>query len=318
MLVMTLGKYARRKAPLVLTAIASANQFGSLAIAPYSPMAVAQSALVNVNQFGSNAIALVPAPRSIEITAIANVNQFGAHEIGGGESVPPAIAQTTPMNDNQFGAQEIELVPPPNSAAVFVNAGSRGSQGFGSSVSPGLPSSRITGNLLIGVVAAAVAGGSRTFSWPAGWNVIDDNTSTGTNASVAWRVVDGTESSVTVTWTGGNTSADAHIYQYSGNLSSGPIGDHDKNVVNTGSTTWSAPSIDTVAANSHVVAIIVGNTSTAPTQPSGWSIEASGDNGQATTYVVAKDVASPGSSGAISTSKGNTAYATFVFEIRAN
>ena len=321
MLLMTIGRFRRRTDLLGARAILNVNQFGAFAISEYFPQLIAHTTHTNVNQFGGHAIALVPETQVIATTALANVNQFGSHEISIGEPVSIAIAQETLVNSNQFGSQEIALIPPPNSAAAFVNRGTHATQAFGASVAPAYPASLATGNILIGVVACAVAGGARAFTWPAGWNVIEDHAGNGTNCSVAYRIVDGSEgSSITITWTGGNTSAGARMFQYHGNLPSSPLGNHTEANSDTATTTWALGSINASAVNSLMIAVLAGNTSLTVTQPSGWSQDSViASEGQAHIYVCSKTVAASGDpSGAISTSKANVAHASCVFEIKAN
>lgn len=208
-------------------------------------------------------------------------------------------------------------------APAFVNSGAHATQAFGSSVSPSYPASLVTGNVVIGMVACAVAGGSRTFTWPAGWNVIEDHAGSAMNFSVAWRIVDGSEgSSITINWAGGNTSGAARLVQYTGNLPSSPVGNHTEGNSDTTTTTWAVGPINASAANSLMIAVLAANTSlTAPTQPSGWDIDVAiaGTEGHARFYVVSKTVASNGaSSGAISTAKANVAHASAMFELKAN
>lgn len=120
------------------------------------------------------------------------------------------------------------------STPTFVNHGGRLAGGFSPTIEPNMPASLVTGNLLIAVVGAGIAGGDRTFTFPAGWTKLpeldyNDPTGSDQNMAVAYHIVDGTEGSVLVIGiAGGNTDVDALVLQYTGNTTIDPVPQYKK------------------------------------------------------------------------------------------
>src|SRR5262245_3130673 len=188
----------------------------------------------------------------------------------------------------------------------FVNQGTRVSQSFGATITPPLPASITTGNLLLAIVSGFVAGGARDYTWPAGWTEILKHESTGSNTTIAYRIATGSDSAPTVTWTGGNTSADGKILQYTGNLASAlAIGANSASFSNAATTTWTQSSVVTTTNNARVLAIYTGSGfGDTVSQPTGFDAADTNTGNEATIAVFGKDMAtSGGSSPAISQSK---------------
>ncbi|PPC98351.1 MAG: hypothetical protein CTY35_05365 [Methylotenera sp.] len=134
------------------------------------------------------------------------------------------------------------------------------------SISVPLPTSLVNNNLLIGAVFSGSV--ATTHIWPAGWTVIDNSTSGSYTRSVAYRIVDGTESSPSVSWSTGSANARALCLQYSGILATYPVGD-SASKINTTKTNTSDP-ITTEGINSSVIYINLPGDLPVLTTPSGW------------------------------------------------
>jgi hypothetical protein len=96
---------------------------------------------------------------------------------------------------------------------AYANVGTRSSVGSGTSVTPALPGSRVNGNILICIVG--VSGTSNHSVSGSGWQALGSQyTPSGATfrASLWWRVVDGSEGSPTVSWTG-SAGHGAQIFQ---------------------------------------------------------------------------------------------------------
>jgi len=152
-------------------------------------------------------------------------------------------------------------------AIAYVNAGATAVGGGVTSVSVPLPASRVNGNLLIAVVSS----GSylTTHVWPADWNVLDNTSVNYHTRSVAWRVVDGTESAPNVSWSTGAANARVVCFQYSGVLSDEPIGDYTSKSNST--STHTSNSIVSIGINSAAIYLDVSENSSTLTNPSGWT-----------------------------------------------
>jgi hypothetical protein len=141
----------------------------------------------------------------------------------------------------------------------FVNAGTRGSQSYGTTVSPALPASRVNGNLLVAVFYSGASG--KVPVWPAGWTAID-----GDNSKVsfyyAYRIVDGSETAPAITWTG-NTSAHAYILQFTGTVpNAGAIGNFIRNQSASLSNLMTCPALATSAPNSLILMLLCNSNTT--------------------------------------------------------
>jgi hypothetical protein len=157
------------------------------------------------------------------------------------------------------------------SGPTFVNNGVGGNQNFGTSVSLPLPASLVVGNVLIGVVYAGANGSGAGYTWPAGWTEIDHLDIASYSFTYAYHVVTGGDSAPTVTWTPSNAGA-GHIRQYTGALTTGPIGNKNQN--HGASTTATNAGITTTVDNSLVVdmELLTNNHTTTP-PPAGYTNE---------------------------------------------
>ncbi len=139
-----------------------------------------------------------------------------------------------------------------------VNAGNDVTAGSVTSIVPTLPGSRVNGNLLIAECVVNASGKTIAVTGGGGGWVIGDSANTNISAAWAWRVIDGTESAPTLSWTGA-ASAQAIVIQWQG-VAATPIG----NFAQTQSIGASATSttITSTADNSVVHDIVL--TSFAP------------------------------------------------------
>jgi len=135
---------------------------------------------------------------------------------------------------------------PPQFVAVQTNTGTTGT-----SLTINVPAGNV-GDLLLLAVSAA---GSSTINTPAGWNLVDGGLCNGSVCYLAVfsRIATGTETSVTVTWTGNEASAGG-IIRYRGVNTLTPI---NVSGFSTGrSTTPTAPSVTTTVGSTRVVRIM--------------------------------------------------------------
>ena len=136
----------------------------------------------------------------------------------------------------------------------FVNASSLASQNAVTNLTLNLPSSRTTGNLLIGFVTI---GNNTAVTWPAGWTPIDSSI-VDMSMSYAYCYVTGSETAPNLTWNGSQENARGIIVQYAGTAASSPIGATNKHQdFSVGAVTMTDAGITTTAANSTVG--ILGN-----------------------------------------------------------
>ncbi len=191
-------------------------------------------------------------------------------------------------------------------AIAYVNAGSAQNLSADSgSTSIALPSSRTNGNLLVAVLSSSF---NNAQTWPADWNVVYSAWNTTNYISIAWRIVDGTEASPSVTWPTTSGKSVRHVcFQYSGTLTDEPIGDFTFSTGNTSPHTSSQ--IETIGKDSSAIYIDVAPNGTTLTAPSGWTQNyANGDTGNAFSVgnkqltggagTLSGDISSTGSAGA--------------------
>jgi hypothetical protein len=159
------------------------------------------------------------------------------------------------------------LVNPPGGAKnpTFANAGAFSAK-TATSVTPTLPGSRVTGNLLISW--CRVANGSSTLSLATtGWTVFSNVASGGSTVAVAYAYVTGTETAPV--WTASASSTlQSWTMQYSNTAPSNPIGA----IQNIGGTTAGGISpigpLTTTQPFSNVASMIMSDQTTAfPTTP---------------------------------------------------
>lgn len=148
---------------------------------------------------------------------------------------------------------------------AYVNTGAVTSVGSVTSASVNLPASRTVGNLLIAYVSTSLS--ACTHTWPSGWTVLD-HTNDGTyTTSIAWRIVDGTETSPTVTLSG-SQYAQAKMWQYSGVIAAA-IGSYSENVGTTSPHTCNE--IVTTGQDSAIIYLDLCTSAGTLTTPSGYT-----------------------------------------------
>lgn len=113
-------------------------------------------------------------------------------------------------------------------APSHVNEGTVTSTAFGSSLTPALPASITTGNLLLAVGWGATAPSALNSNIASGWTKLGDFiTATGSDfISIWWRIATGSDSAPTMTL-GANSSWAAIVYQFTGVYASDPFGNYD-------------------------------------------------------------------------------------------
>lgn len=141
----------------------------------------------------------------------------------------------------------------------FVNISARTDVGSDTSMTVTLPTSLISGNLLIGAITV---GSTRNPVWPAGWTAIGAG-------FVAWHICTGpSDTAPTVTWTGA-VAAHAYCMQWTGNSTT--VGNSSDNQAVSGTPATTA-AITTSRNSSLCAAIIASNgCATAPSLPSGFT-----------------------------------------------
>src|SRR5215472_11429531 len=145
---------------------------------------------------------------------------------------------------------------------TFVNVGAGSGSGSTTSLTPPMPASLVTNNLLIAYCEVLAAGVTITLCGT-GWSSFITNFSTGMSAMVAFAVF-GSQTAPTFSWTGAH-AANSQIMQYTGNLTSGPLG---ASLAATGTTLpYSSSGITTTANNSTVVALVGLGANTAVNLP---------------------------------------------------
>jgi hypothetical protein len=136
------------------------------------------------------------------------------------------------------------------------------------SVTPTLPSNRVTGNLLLAHLS--LTGQPASVTWPAGWTAIETwhSTAGGNNqtGSRAWRYVTGSETAPAITWSGGSSYYGmARVDQYTNVDQTNPIGAYSHGSANSAAITSAA--IYTTRANSLVTNYVDLGAYSAPTIP---------------------------------------------------
>lgn len=153
-------------------------------------------------------------------------------------------------------------------AIALVTVGAISSSGSAAALAPALPASRVNNNILISVVSANATG--KTFALGgAGWTAGDSINTGNLSAAWAWRLVDGTETSPSWSWTGA-AACESLVTQFSGNQTTTPIGNINKATANS-STTSTIASITTTANNSVILGTILISANAAVGLPVGWT-----------------------------------------------
>lgn len=199
---------------------------------------------------------------------------------------------------------------------AFANFGSTSTGSGLNSRSPGLPTGRSNGDLLIGY---SVVRNSDSHTWTGtGWTKIDEVTQGAFTISLAYCVVNGSESAPTVSWT---TAASAYlrIARWTGTANESPFsGSHGHNAGN--GATHSKTGVTTTRADSRVIYLDFAAINTHLDTPSGWTENNDTSNALAATNVAigGKDIASSGSaSGDISVTGGNADWVMWQIELRS-
>jgi hypothetical protein len=206
----------------------------------------------------------------------------------------------------------------------YVNAGTRANSSGATSLTPALPASRTTGNLLI-----AIVGSKNNFthtSSSAGWTKYDQRNS-GTGWTVSLWVyrrtqggVDGSEAAPAIAVGSSSVACFAQIIQFAGPFDPTDMLGGAVNV-NTGTTsTHTCNGIVTTADNSLVIYIDAAAANTALATPTGWTEELSnGSNTEATWNANgSKAIASRGtSSDNISVIGASAAWVMWQIELRS-
>lgn len=160
---------------------------------------------------------------------------------------------------------------------TFVNAGTPNS-GVGSSPTSSLPGSRVNGNILFALVY--VSGGAVGFSIGGGWTIGGiKNGNDGGDAAWAWRIVDGAEADPA--WTIDFTSWHSEVKQYTGNVSSSPIG--AKTSGQGDDATIVVPAVTTERDTSTIVGLLTVSANTTITTPTGFTARNTNSSGSSLT-----------------------------------
>lgn len=138
---------------------------------------------------------------------------------------------------------------------AYVNAGGLGAT-TGTSATIGLPSTRTTGNIV--VCFFQVAGTGKTPTISAGWTLGGSNSSGGQTGYWWWRVLTGSDTNPTVTWTG-TAKATGRILQFSGQAAS-PIGNSSS--ANGSGTAVSTASVTSTSDNSLIIGAALSGANT--------------------------------------------------------
>ena len=199
-------------------------------------------------------------------------------------------------------------------APSFVNAGTYATT-TAASITPALPGSRVTGNLLLAYAHVSSTSAS-TWTTPSGWTLA---ASLGQGSFrptlVCYRYVDGTETAP-VFAVSPTAQCTAQVLQYSGAVASSPIGGVSSSTSTANPVT--CPAITSTAANSLAVNLVVVGTSAAIGVSSGWTLETSTNSSSGSPTVSDLTIASAGSSsGATSVSASVANCDNFIVEIRS-
>jgi hypothetical protein len=193
-------------------------------------------------------------------------------------------------------------------AIAYVNAGSAVSlYGGAQSVSPALPASLVSGNILL---CAIYKTNTETITPQAGWLSLGVVTVATYASELFYKISDGTETSATFSWTS-NSYAVSQIFQYSG---ANAIGTPNSAGIN-GSPIVCA-GITSTAPNSLAVYIYTSGYHQI-TAPSGWASDSSGQYSAGSIGAGSKVLASSGSlSGDISTATDGYTNFMWVIELK--
>jgi hypothetical protein len=145
--------------------------------------------------------------------------------------VAPFVGQATLAGSGQMVTLE-QATPRQVNGAAAVNGASV------TSLSPGLPTGRVNGDIMLGV---CFVNASKTFSVGGGWTIAD--TTADGNACVFWRLVDGSEAAPTISWSGAAAAAASGLIMFRGNSTTDAIGNIAKN--NGTGTTLSLTAVTT-------------------------------------------------------------------------
>lgn len=160
----------------------------------------------------------------------------------------------------------------------FVSIGGATGAGSGTTLTPGLPASRVNNNILISFCSVQGTGKTVTTA-TTGWTVGDSINAGSISAAWAWRLVDGTETAAVWTWTGSAANVGVEI-QYSGNATVSPINTNNKANADSSSQVTIA-ALTTGADNCEIVDFITTSTNQTIPTPIGMTtrLTSQGGNG---------------------------------------
>ena len=204
-------------------------------------------------------------------------------------------------------------------AIAHVNNGAESTTYSGTSTTLALPASIVVGNLLVGFVTTR--GSTGAITWPAGWTVVDSQTTAGSfgNTSVAYRLADGSESAPVLSHASSSTLG--VICQFSG---ADGVGNAQKNTsTSPGESVAAFTSTGDASVSAYLWSVFTGAGEVHMPIPSGWSRIVA--YSEATAYSVTNSLdvgiktlgTSGSSSGAISESSGYAYWSLFNIEITA-
>lgn len=182
---------------------------------------------------------------------------------------------------------------------------------------PSLPLTRSNGQLLI---AGCCTKNNDVHSWSGtGWTKFDQvNSGSGFTASLAFCIVNGSESAPTCSWTN-SSAARALMTSWSGTDGANPFdGAHNSNT-GTGAT-HSCTGFNTTRNDSRVIYIDLANVNTTLATPSGWTENLDAGSGTSVSRHVigGKDIATSGTaSGDISVTGGAAEWVMWQIELRS-
>jgi hypothetical protein len=205
------------------------------------------------------------------------------------------------------------LVAAAAASPAFVNAGTPTDTANGGSFTLPLPASRVTGNLLIAIVAFGVSGGG-TITNNNSWTFFTANGAT--DYMVAYRYVDGTETNVTFTCSS-NCSTSGVILQFTGTAAASPLAAH--NTATGTSATPTSTGLTTLNNNSLAFAFGTINTSTALSSVTGFTQETGSNHAGTPSSIAGADklVATAGASGSVTFTFGASAgWRVSLYEIK--
>jgi hypothetical protein len=240
---------------------------------------------------------------------------------------PPFYADTDAFHTAHVGFPAQTLVPSlvtdadafyaPAAAQfpAFVNEGTINGSLGSTSITPALPGSRVTGNLLVAFVQ--ITNGDVSISVDNGWTIDAGLTQHDANGSsaLAWLLVDGAEAAPTFSWSGSLINH-AQVFQFAGNDGTSPIGATANGSGN--STTLSVSAVVTTHDASLIAAMCLTTVNQAIPVPTGYTSRSQFNDAFGSDRLFTEKVATSGaSSDAVSVTISSSAWHAYLFEIKA-